>query len=136
MKPIILLGISLVVLALGCYTIGFVTEQRDRRISAGVLGFLVVGVVLDLTATLCMILGTSRSLLTPHGLIGFSALAAMLALTVVAARHRGRNADAEVSGWLHTFARLAYGFWIVAFVSGAALVAAQRAAARHAALLS
>ncbi len=128
MKPLIMAGVLLVVLALLAYTIGIAIEQRGRRITRAVLGALVAGVLLDLAATSCMIVGTRRSPLTPHGLLGFSALFAMVAFTVVATGHRRRSGNAEVPASLHVFARLAYVFWVIAFVSGAAHVAAQRAA--------
>jgi len=121
-------GVLLVVLALVAYTIGIATEQRRRRIGGAVLGLLVTGVLLDLAATSCMVLGTRRSLFTPHGLIGLSALGVMVAFALAAAGHRRRKGDALVPGWLHVFARLAYAFWVIAFVSGAAHAAAQRAA--------
>ena len=128
MKPLIMAGVSLVVLALVAYTTGIAMEQRRRRITGAVLAALVVGVLLDLGATVCMVLGTRRSPLTPHGLLGLSAILVMVGFVVAAAGHRRRKGEAEVPSPLHLFARLAYAFWVIAFVSGAAQVAVQRAA--------
>jgi len=125
MTPLLRTGVTIVVLALASYTVGVVIEQRARRVLRRALAFLVVGVVLDVTATLCMILGSGK-VMTLHGVLGYSALAGMLVETLLAARHRVRSGDAEVPRWLHLFTRVAYSWWVVAFVSGGILVATSR----------
>ena len=122
MSPILIAGTIIVNLALVAYTIGIVTEQRGHRVTARVVRFLTIGVVLDVIATGCMIAGSSSGPFTAHGLLGFSSLAAMLTETGLAWRHRLRFGDAEVPLWLHRYSRLAYGWWIVAYVTGAVLV--------------
>jgi hypothetical protein len=69
-----------------------------------------------------MIVGSSRGPFTLHGLLGFSSLAAMLVETGMAWRHRAVRGDEPVPGWLHGYSRLAYGWWIVAYITGAVLV--------------
>lgn len=122
MSPILITGTIIVNLALAFYTIGIVIEQRTRQVSRTVVTFLTAGVIFDLVATGCMIAGSSSGPFTPHGLLGFSSLAAMLAETGLAWRHRLRQGDAEVPSWLHRYSRLAYGWWIVAYITGAILV--------------
>ena len=102
MEPITIVGVVIVNLALITYGIGIVAEQRSHKVTAKVLRFLQVGVVLDITAT--------------------SFLAVMLTETGLAWKHRADHGDADVPGWLHWFSRLAYGWWCVAYVAGAALV--------------
>lgn len=123
MDRISILGIVLVHLALVSYGVAIVTEQRGRTITDRVLRFLQGGVVLDVAATSCMILGSGEGL-TLHGYLGFSALAAMATETVLAWRHRSAHGDAEVPRWLHRYSRGAYGWWCVAYVAGAAMVIA------------
>jgi len=125
MPPILRAGVTIVVLALASYTIGVVAEQRARRVTRRALSFLAVGVVFDVAATVCMIVAAGR-LLTLHGALGYSALAGMLLETVLASRHRLRSGDGEVPRQLHLFTRLAYGWWVVAFISGGLLVALGR----------
>ena len=122
MSPILVTGTIIVNLALVFYTVGIIIEQRGRRVSGAVLGFLTAGVVFDVVATGCMIAGSSKGPFTPHGLLGFSSLAAMLLETGFAWRHRIRQGDEEVPTWLHRYSRLAYGWWIVAYITGAILV--------------
>ena len=126
MNPILITGTIIVNLALIFYGVGIVIEQRSRRVGRAVVSFLTAGVIFDLVATGCMIVGSSRGAFTAHGLLGFSSLAAMLLETGFAWRHRLRQGDTEVPTWLHRYSRLAYGWWIVAYVTGFALVMAKR----------
>jgi hypothetical protein len=128
MSPILRLGVSVVLVALACYTVGVVSEQRRGSVSRRALGSLLAGVFLDVTATVFMIIGSGK-LLTLHGTIGYSALGAMLAETWFAHRHRCRVGDGPTPRWLHVYTRVAYAWWVVAFVTGGVLVAVKRAAA-------
>lgn len=129
MSPILIAGTIIVNLALVSYALGILSEQRSHRVSRRTLTFLVVGVILDLTATACMIIGSSRGVFTLHGLLGFSSLAAMLTETVLAWRHRRLFGDDLVPPWLHRYSRLAFGWWLIAYVTGALLVVTTRMAA-------
>jgi len=126
MSPVIVTGVVIVNLALVCYGVGVITEQRSRRVSRRTLDWLRVGVVLDLTATSFMIVGSSRGPFTLHALLGFSSLTAMVFETGFAWRHRSRSGDGPVPRWLHLFSRCAYGWWLVAYATGAYLVMAAR----------
>jgi hypothetical protein len=120
-EPIVIVGVVIVNLALIVYGIGIVAEQRSHRITAKTLNILRVGVVLDIVATTCMVIGSGAGL-SLHGYIGFSALAAMLSETLFAWKHRSDHGDEKVPGWLHQYSRFAYGWWWVAYVAGAWLV--------------
>ena len=122
MSPILRAGTLIVNLALIFYGIGIVSEQRHRRVSSFALNFLRFGVLFDIIATAFMIAGSSRGAFTAHGFLGFSSLAAMMVETGLAWRHRARFGDAEVPGWLHKYSRTAYGWWIVAYITGAMMV--------------
>ncbi|MDH3745846.1 MAG: hypothetical protein OES47_12170 [Acidobacteriota bacterium] len=122
MPPVLLAGIVIVNCALLSYALGILLEQRTHRVSAWALNWLKLGVVLDITATACMIAGSSRGFLTPHGLLGFSSLAAMLVETGFAWRHRSQHGDRLTPRWLHNYSRIAYGWWLIAYVTGAYLV--------------
>jgi hypothetical protein len=121
MPPILKLAVLLVHAALICYTVGIALEQRSRRASRAVVGWLTVGVLFDIAATAGMIVATDRGLITLHGMLGYSALTAMLVDTVRVWRHRLAEGDAPVPRALHFYSRYAYAWWVIAFVSGAAL---------------
>jgi hypothetical protein len=122
MNSNIISGVVIVNLALLAYTIAIVAEQRSHRISRLVMIFLSIGVGCDIVATGFMIAGSGEGLLTLHGLLGFSALAGMLVETTLAWRHRRAMGDADVPASLHIYSRIAYGWWIVAYVTGVVLV--------------
>ena len=126
MSPILIAGTVIVHLALAAYTVGIVSEQRSHRVSRRALAFLTAGVVFDVVATACMIAGSSSGPFTAHGLLGFSSLAAMLLETSFAWRHRLAQGDGEGPRWLHLYSGVAYGWWLVAYVTGAMLVMASR----------
>jgi hypothetical protein len=77
-----------------------------------------------------MILGSEKTGVTLHGVLGFSALFAMLSETVIGWRHRLAHGEAPVSERLALLARVAYAYWVMAFVSGGMLVAAAARSAR------
>ena len=127
MNPIRIAAVSTVTLALIMYSIGTFKEQRTRRAGPGARGFLTVGVLLDLGATTLMVLATGRLALTVHGALGYSALALMIVDTALLWRHARRRGEAEVARGLHLYSRVAYLYWVAAYVTGAALVMAERA---------
>lgn len=131
MSPVLMAGTLIVNLALIFYTIGIVSEQRSHRITKRVLVFLSLGVAFDIIATGCMIAGSSRGALTAHGLLGFSSLTAMLLETTFAWRQRLRHGEATVPRWLHLYSRVAYSWWVIAYITGALLVMARRGGAEH-----
>ena len=61
MKPVLIAAVTIVNVALIAYTVGIITEQRKRRVTNTVLTFLTVGVIMDITATVCMIIGSENS---------------------------------------------------------------------------
>ena len=124
MNPLSKIGATIVLFALASYTIAVITEQRQRRLSARVLRFLTVGVILDVTATVFMVLGSSKGPFTLHGLLGYSSLAAMIVDTVLVWRlARSAGAAAAVPSGLHLYTRVAYLWWVAAFITGGLLVA-------------
>lgn len=134
MKPFTMIAVTLVTLALIAYTVGTVSQQRSRRITEGVTGFLTVGVLLDIVATIFMILGSGK-VVSLHGLLGYSALAGMLTEVVIAWRWRTSRGDAPITGGMALYSKVAYGYWVLAFLSGGLLVGMSRRAAVTAAAL-
>jgi len=123
MKPILIAGTTIVNLALIFYSIAIITEQRKHRISKFILSFLTIGVVFDITATICMIIGSTSSPFSPHGILGYSSLAAMSVDAILIWRFWLANKDAEVPRGLHLYSRAAYIWWVLAYITGAILVA-------------
>jgi uncharacterized membrane protein len=115
-------SVACVTVALALYTAGTFKEQRARRATPGARGFLAAGVCMDVVATALMILATERRGITLHGVLGYSALAAMALDTWLLWRHGRRRGDEPVPPRLHLFSRAAYLYWVAAFITGGALV--------------
>lgn len=123
MNTISMIGAVVVTLALISYSIGVIAEQRKHKLAKTVLLFITVGIVLDVTATICMILGSSNSPFTLHGFLGYSALLGMLIDVVLIWKFYNKNGvDVEVPKKLHRYTLIAYLWWVVAYITGSMLV--------------
>lgn len=117
-------GTIIVIFALISYTIAIFTEQRKKRILRNVLIFITLGVLLDITATAFMIIGSSKGPLTLHGILGYSSLAGMtLDAILIWRRKLSAGMGAVVPKKLHLYSRYAYIWWVLAFITGGLLVA-------------
>jgi len=124
MKTASIIGSAVVTMALLFYSIGFFKERRKKLVSSGVLTFYTIGVTLDITATILMIMGSSKGLVTIHGLIGYSSLLGMLIDTSLLWSHYLKKGMREmVSKPVHLYSRIAYIWWVIAFITGGLLVA-------------
>ncbi|MEW5796001.1 MAG: hypothetical protein AB1772_06530 [Candidatus Zixiibacteriota bacterium] len=126
MTPMLIAGTAIVNPALVFYTVGIIIEQRRHRVTTPVLTFLTLGVLFDITATACMIIGSTKSPFSLHGILGYSSLIAMAVETALVWRHRRGRREAEVPRGLHLYTRLAYTWWIFAYITGAILVMGRR----------
>ena len=123
MKIYSMIGSFVVIIALVLYSIGFAKEQRKKLITSRVLLFYTLGVIFDITATTLMILGSSKGF-TFHGFIGYSSLLGMSIDTLLLWRHNREKGPLQiVSKKLHIYSRIAYIWWVVAFITGGLLVA-------------
>jgi hypothetical protein len=119
MNTLSIIGATIVTLALISYSIGIITEQVKKKILPRVLIFITLGVILDITATAFMILGSKNSPFTPHGFIGYSALFLMLIeLVRIWRAYNKLGMGADVPKGVHLYSRYAYIWWVVAYITG------------------
>ncbi|MBW6490802.1 MAG: hypothetical protein K0B15_06350 [Lentimicrobium sp.] len=124
MSPILIAGVIIVNLALISYSVAIITEQRKNIVNKFILTFLTTGVIFDITATVLMILGSANSFSSIHGLIGYSALAAMLIDAVLLWKlWLIKKEPTPTSRKLHLYSRYAYAWWVIAYITGALIVA-------------
>jgi hypothetical protein len=124
MRPASIIGSMVVTIALVFYSLGYLNERRRQLITSRVLIFYTIGVLLDITATIFMIIGSSRGMITLHGFIGYSSLLGMLTDTVLLWRHNLTEGPLKnVSRRLQLFSRITYTWWIIAYITGGLLVA-------------
>jgi hypothetical protein len=124
MKTISMIGSFVVTIALIFYSIGFTKENRMKLVTGPVLLFYTIGVSLDITATILMIIGSSKGMITLHGMIGYSSLLGMLIDTILLWRYNLRQgSDTLVSRRLSIYTRIAFTWWVIAYITGGLLVA-------------
>jgi hypothetical protein len=121
MNPGLTRAVIVVTFALIFYSTGVIIEQRKAVVTQRVLFFLTAGVVLDITSTILMIINSGKIPLTVHGVIGYTALLVMLTDAALIWRHRRKNGEGRIPRKLHLYTRLAYGWWVVAYIAGAIL---------------
>ena len=123
MKTASMIGSFLVTIALVFYSLGY-TRERRRLVTSRVLSFYTIGILFDISATIFMIIGSTKGLVTPHGLIGYSSLLGMLTDTFILWRHYLKKGSGEsVSRRVHLYSSVAYIWWIIAYITGGLLVA-------------
>jgi uncharacterized repeat protein (TIGR03987 family) len=123
MKTISMIGALIVTLALTSYSIAIFSERKKKHITKTILSFLTVGLILDVTATICMIIGSTKSPFTLHGLLGYSALTMMLIDTILLWRfYKSYGFNVQVPSSLHKYTLIAYSWWIIAYITGSLLV--------------
>jgi uncharacterized repeat protein (TIGR03987 family) len=123
MKTISMIGAFIVTLALISYSTAVFNERRKRHITKLILSFLTTGLVLDITATICMIIGSTKSPFTLHGSLGYSALTLMLIDTILIWRFYNKNGTGlVVPKALHRYTIIAYSWWVIAYITGSLLV--------------
>lgn len=123
MNNLVFTGTIIVFFALMAYTIGIIKEQRSKSVSKYVLLFLSLGLTLDVTATIFMILGSSQGGVSLHGIIGYSSLLGMLIDNILLWKLRlKKGLNIEVPKRVHLYSRYAYAWWVIAFITGGLLV--------------
>lgn len=122
MNTISVVGSVIVTMALISYLVSIITEQIRKVVTRRVLVFLTIGLALDITATICMIIGSPNSPFTFHGFVGYSALAVMVVETVLIWRlYLSASFGVAVPRSLHIYSRIAIIWWAAAYVTGSML---------------
>ncbi len=119
MELIILMGVVLIHIALVLYTVFIIKETKYKRATRGVVGFITAAVLFDISATLCMMIGTDEDYFTLHGILGYTALFLMVLDAIFIWKHKMRHgAEVPFSATLNRNSKLAYVLWIAAFTTG------------------
>jgi hypothetical protein len=123
-NSILVTGTIIVTCALIFYSISVISEQRRKTLTPFILATRTIGVFLDITATAFMIAGSRNIPFTFHGMLGYSALAAMLADTILVWRYsRKQPMPRPVSPGLKLYTRIAYLWWVLAYLAGGLIAA-------------
>jgi len=123
MLPLAKIAATVVTLALISYSVAILTEQRRRKVINRVLVFLTLGVFLDISSTTMMIIVSENSPFTLHGILGYSSLTLMIIDAILLWRYRMRKgAEETVSRPVHLYSRIAYIWWVAAYITGSLMV--------------
>lgn len=127
MNPVLMAGTIIVNFALISYTIFIYHEHKHKASTPKTVFFLTAGVILDVIATVCMIKGSSNTPFTLHGFVGYSSLAGMLTDAVLIWKHKTKFGDnMPFPNWLNVYSKIAYTWWVMAYITGAILVIISR----------
>jgi hypothetical protein len=122
MNTISIIGSIIVTVALVFYLISIITEQIKKVITKRVLVFLTAGLVFDISATVCMIIGSTNSPFTFHGFVGYSALTVMIIENIIIWRlYLWNGFGVKVPHKIHIYSRIAIIWWAAAYITGSIL---------------
>jgi len=112
-------GTFTVTMALFSYSIAIIHEQRTSHLSPSVIAFLSLGICLDISATLLMIIGSQNSPFTFHGFLGYIALLGLLVETILLWKLKIKfGMHAAVPKKIHLYSRYSYIFWVLTYATG------------------
>ena len=119
MPGVILAGVIFVILALIFYTLFIYNEHKQQKATKAVLTFITIAILLDISATSCMMIGTTGTYFTFHGIVGYLGLLLMIVDAALLWKHKiEKGADVLFSKGLNLYSKIAYAFWLVAFSTG------------------
>jgi hypothetical protein len=119
MAEITKVGIFFVHFALIFYTLFIIYEGKDRRVTTRVILFITFAVLFDITATACMMIGTTRTYFTFHGILGYIGLLLMIIDFILLLRFRTKyGSETAITETLNKYSKIAYYWWLVAFITG------------------
>lgn len=122
MAKVTIIGIVLVQLALLFYTLFYIVENKKQKTTNMVLILITLAVLFDIGATTCMMIGTTRTYFTFHGIIGYIGLLLMLVDAILLWKHKiKQGAEVLISKQLRSYSKYAYYWWLVAFFTGVAV---------------
>ena len=121
MNSVIIRAVVVVTFALIFYSVAVINEQKKSAVTKRILLFLTGGVLLDISSTALMIVGSTNIPFTVHGVIGYSALLAMLIDAILVWKHWMRNGRNVIPRSIHLYTRIAYGWWVIAYIVGAVM---------------
>lgn len=121
-EMVIIVGVIFIHIALVLYTIFIWKESKAKRATRGVVGFITAAVIFDVSATICMMIGTVEKYFTLHGVLGYTAVAVMITDAFFIWRHRNKyGSEVPFSDTLNRNSKLGYVLWLIAFATGEVL---------------
>lgn len=119
MPVVIIAGIILVHLALIFYILFIINENKQRRATTAVVTLITLAVIFDISATSCMMIGTTKTFFTFHGSMGYAGLLMMIIDAILIWKHKlQKGTELLFSKGLNLYSKLAFAWWMIAFITG------------------
>ena len=119
MAKVTIFGIFFVHIALILYTLFIIFESRKQKTTKLVLTLITLAVMFDIIATTCMMIGTTRTYFTFHGIMGYTGLLLMIIDAVLLWKHKLKyGMETIISKSLSLFSKIAYTWWVIAYITG------------------
>jgi len=119
MAKVTVFGIFFVHIALILYTLFIIFESKKQKTTKLVLGLITLAVIFDIIATICMMIGTTRTYFTFHGIMGYLGLSLMIIDAVLLWKYKLKyGIETIISKSLNSFSKFAYSWWIIAYITG------------------
>jgi hypothetical protein len=119
MSYVIIAGVILIHIAFILYSVFIYKEHKYKRATTGLLIFITAAVTFDISATVCMMIGTAEKYFSLHGILGYTALAVMVTDAIFIWRHYNKfGSEVPFSKTLNRNSKLGYILWLIAFFTG------------------
>ena len=119
MRYVIIAGVILIHIAFILYSVFIYKEHKYKRATNGLLVFITAAVLFDISATVCMMIGTAEKYFSLHGILGYTALAVMITDAIFIWRHKNKyGSEVPFSKPLNRNSKLGYILWLIAFFTG------------------
>jgi len=130
MSYVIIAGVILIHIAFILYSVFIYKEHKYKRATNGLLVFITAAVMFDISATVCMMIGTAEKYFSLHGILGYTALAVMVTDAIFIWRHYNKfGSEIPFSKTLNRNSKLGYILWLIAFFTGEMLAVMNHQAA-------
>ena len=130
MSYVIVAGVILIHIAFILYSVFIYKEHKYKRATNGLLVFITAAVMFDISATVCMMIGTAEKYFSLHGILGYTALAVMVTDAIFIWRHYNKfGSEVPFSKTLNRNSKLGYILWLIAFFTGEMLAVMNHQAA-------
>ena len=118
-EMVIIVGVIFIHIALVLYSVFIYKESKYKRATKGVLGFITAAVIFDVSATICMMIGTVEKYFTLHGILGYTAVVVMITDAIFIWKHWNKHgSEVPFSDTLNRNSKLGYILWLIAFGTG------------------
>jgi len=118
MKSLIIIGATLITLALILYSKAMFSILKGKLLSKKDLFILSIGFMSEIIAVTCMGAVSTKSIFSPHSLLGYIGAILMLAVITWGWKTSGTEEKWAIPIKQLNFFRFVYLFWVISYITG------------------